>query len=380
MRADRSEILKERKQTSKTQVLLFALLVAGAAALWFRQDQVSDVLAGFMGPRETKPAAAKRSRQQIPVVVARAGQADDNVTIEAISTARALRSVTLFPEADGTIVALSIKAGDHVDPGDVILKLDSEDAELAIALAKVRVAEAERALARADRLRKRNVNSAAKVDDTRTALQRTRLELKQAEETLKRRTLRAPFAGYVGIPKVEVGDRATTTTEIITIDDRSELIAEIEVAEQYLTRLARGQPVKTSTPSFGDRNFDGSIDRLDTRVDPTSRTVMVRASLPNTDDRLRPGMSFSVELHIDGESRTTVPELALQWSRGDSYVWRIAGGKSEKVPVKTVQRRKGQILIDGDIRAGDLVVIEGVQRLRPGRAVHFVEPKPSTGS
>lgn len=372
--------MKKRKQTSKTQFLLFALLVAGAAALWLRQDQVGDVLAGFMGPRETKPAAAKRSRQQIPVVVARAGQADDNVTIEAISTARALRSVTLFPEADGTIVELSIKAGDHVDPGDVILKLDSEDAELAIALAKVRVAEAERALARADRLRKRNVNSAAKVDDTRTALQRTRLELKQAEETLKRRTLRAPFAGYVGIPKVEVGDRATTTTEIITIDDRSELIAEIEVAEQYLTRLTRGQPVKTSTPSFGDRNFDGSIDRLDTRVDPTSRTVMVRASLPNTDDRLRPGMSFSVELHIAGESRTTVPELALQWSRGDSFVWRISDGKSEKVPVKTVQRRKGQILIEGDIREGDLVVIEGVQRLRPGRAVHFVEPKPTTGS
>ena len=372
--------MKERKRTSRTQFALFVVLVAGAVGLWFRQDQVSDGFAGFINARESRPAPVKRNRAQVPVVVARAGQAADDVTIAAISTARALRSVMLFPESDGRIVELEVKAGEWVQPGDVILRLDAEDARLAVQLAKVRVAEAERQLARADRLRKRNVNSAAKVDDAQTALERTRLELRQSKEALERRTLRAPFAGVVGIPKVEVGDRATTTTAIITVDDRSELIAEIEVAEQFLSRLTRGQPVKATTPSFRDRKFDGEVDRLDTRIDPDSRTVMVRASLPNKEDRLRPGMSFAVELRITGEPHATVPELALQWSRGKSHVWRIKDGKAEKVSVRTVQRREGQILIDGPIRQGDLVVIEGVQRLRHGRAVHFTEPDSAPGS
>lgn len=376
----RSETLKERKRTSRTQLALFVVLVAGAIGLWFRQDKVGDVFAGFISAREDRPAPVKRTRAHVPVVVARAGQAADDVTIAAISTARALRSVTLFPEADGRIVALKVRAGEWVQPGDIILRLDAEDAKLAVQLAKVRVAEAERQLARADRLRKRNVNSAAKVDDARTALERTRLELRQSEEALERHTLRAPFAGVVGIPKVEAGDRATTTTAIITVDDRSELIAEIEVAEQFLSRLTRGQPVKATTPSFRNRKFDGEVDRLDTRVDPTSRTVMVRASLPNKEDRLRPGMSFAVELRIAGKPHATVPELALQWSRGESHVWRIKDGKAEKVSVRTVQRRQGLILVEGPIRQGDLVVIEGVQRLRHGRAVQFTEPDAAPGS
>ncbi|MGE0612980.1 MAG: efflux RND transporter periplasmic adaptor subunit, partial [Hyphomicrobiales bacterium] len=216
--------------------------------------------------------------------------------------------------------------------------------------------------------------------DTRLALDRARLELKQAEEALADRVLVAPFEGVVGIPKVEAGDRVTTGTAIVTIDDRSEILVEIAVPEEFVSRLEIGQKVVAVTPSFPERRFEGLVERIDSRIDPVNRTMMVRAELPNPDDELRPGMSFAVELIVPGKVYSTVAELALQWDKGDSYVWRIAGGKAEKVPVRSIRRFNREILVDGPLKDGDLVVVEGVQRLRPGRAVSFVLPDPAPGS
>lgn len=360
------------------QLVVFLLLLAASGALWFGKEDVTEVLAGFTradGQRER--TSRPRGERKVPVVVGRVGQSNNDVTIEAIATARAKRFVTLYPEAAGEIIHFGVQAGAPVKRGHVILRLDSRVAELAVELAQVRLVEAERLLTRAARLHSKNVNSKAKVDDARTVMQRARLELEQAQDALSRRTMRAPFDGFVGIPKAETGDRVTTTTTIITMDDRRELMVEIEVPEQYLARLQVGQKVTARTPSFGERLFQGTVDKIDSRIDPTSRAVMLRAHLPNQDDELRPGMSFAVELSIPGRSYPTVPELALQWRNGESYVWRVSGDVAEKVKVRTIKRRNSVILVDGDIKQGDLVVFEGVQRLRPGRPVSYAEPKPA---
>jgi multidrug efflux pump subunit AcrA (membrane-fusion protein) len=102
--------------------------------------------------------------------------------------------------------------------------------------------------------------------------------------------------------------------------------------------------------------------------------VMVRAVIPNPDDLLRPGMSFAVKVLIPGEDYATVPELALQWEKGESFVWRVRDGAAEKLTVRSVKRLNQIVLVDGDIRQGDLVVVEGVQRLRPGREVSYSAP------
>jgi len=272
-------------------------------------------------------------------------------------------------------VHLGVRAGQRVAAGDVILRLDTRTAELAVDIAKVRVTEAEAKLDRSRQLLRSNVNPQAMVDDAKTALQRTRLALKQAEEALADRTIRAPLSGIVGIPKVEVGDRVTPTTAIVTLDDRSELLVEIAVPEEYLARVQHGQKVIARTPTFPDRDFDGVVERIDSRINPLSRTVMVRAKLPNGHDLLRPGMSFAVKLVIPGKSYPTVPELALQWAKGESFVWTVKDDTTKRVPVRPVKRQSSIILVDGDLHEGDLVVIEGVQRLRPGRAVRYAMPQ-----
>ena len=136
-----------------------------------------------------------------------------------------------------------------------------------------------------------------------------------------------------------------------------------------MARVTADTPVTAVTPAFPDREIAGTIRRIDSRVDPTSRTVRVRAAFDNADDTLRPGMSFFITVRLPGPMVPVVPELALQWRAGESYVWRIKDGAAEKVEVRSLRRRDQSILVDGDLSPGDLVVVEGVQRLRPGRAV-----------
>lgn len=364
------------KQTKSIgiQLVFFALLTGAAGALWFGQDYVSEVLAAISGREDVAPEHRSSTSTGVPVVVARAGSRANDLTIESIATARARRFVSLYPEAAGEIVEFGVGAGDRVEEDEVILRLDSRDAELAVDLAEVQVDEAELQLARAQQLHDRNVNSGAQVQDARTVLKRAEIELEQAREALSDRTMRAPFDGVLGIPKVEVGDRVSSTSEIITVDDRSELIVEIEVPEAHLSHIEPGQPVAARTPGFPERSFDGVVEKIDSRVDPTSRMVMVRAVIPNPDDLLRPGMSFAVEVLVPGEEYATVPELALQWEKGESYVWRVRDGAAEKLTVRSVKRLNQVVLVDGDLRESDLVVVEGVQRLRPGREVSYSAP------
>ncbi len=330
----------------------------------------SNVVAG--GTSDAAPRARPANSgaaQAVPVLVEAAGEAPDEVTIEAIGTARAVRSVILFPKVDGEVVELPIQSGQRVRNGEVLMKLANRSAALSVRVAETRVREAKSALARAEQLRRTNVRSPANVEDAEVILERATLELQQAQENLADRTLRAPFDGIVGIPKIEIGDRITAATEIVTLDDRSTLLVEFEVAERYLSRLALGMALDARTPTFPDRRIAGSVDEIDSRVDPVSRTVLIRAAFPNGEDILRPGMSFFVTLKLPGPTMPTVPELALQWRDGKSFVWKIEEGAAQRVDVVARRRLNDTVLIEGDIIPGDLVVVEGVQRLRDGRHV-----------
>ncbi len=353
-----------------------ALLALAAVLLWGTHDRWGGWLANANAPATAqKPAGGERKaggNRGVPVIVDAAGEAPDSVSLDAIGTARAARHVVLFPETEGEIVAFPVASGAQVARGDVLLRLDSRNAALAVRVAETRVKEAESALARARQLRANNVRSAANVEDAEFVLERTQLELAQAREALADRTLRAPFDGIVGIPKVEAGDRVDVETEIITIDDRTSLLVEVEVAERYLARLSVGMQVTARTPTFPDAPVDGEVVKIDSRVDPVSRTVLVRAAFDNPDDSLRPGMSFFVNMQLPGPTYPSVPELALQWRDGESYIWKIVDGAAVRTAVTAKRRLNDQVLVEGDVRPGDLVVVEGVQRLRNGRTVSLV--------
>lgn len=320
-----------------------------------------------------RPALQSRA---VPVVAEPIQLEPMRTRIEAVGTAVARRSVSLFAESAGEVVTVNFQPGDRVGKDTVLLALDARDQQLDLELATVRLAEAERALRR---LESANDNVSrmvpeSEVDTARTVLETARIDRDRARIALERRFVTAPFDGYVGITDVEPGDRIDASTEITTIDDRAALLVSFDVPEAFVDRLQPGDPLQIETWSAGAPQARGQVVEIGSRVDPLSRAFTVRAEVPNPDDRLRPGMSFRVRLDLLGERYPVVPEVALQWGANGAYVWVAEQGeRARRVPVQLVQRLPGRVLVEGELPAGTLVVGEGVQSMREGVALRNMD-------
>lgn len=366
------------------QLVLVVVLAGGGLVGWQNRAEIQELTGLSLGAPEGDPGrqgGPGRSRgggrdQAVPVIVEPVTKGEDSVQLAAVGTGQARHSITIYPKVSGQIAALDFAAGDKVSAGQELVRLDDRQAKLAVELSQAKLAEAKLTLERYETLLKRNAIAEATVQTSRTAAKTAELELEQAQDALTDRTVMAPYAGYVGIPKVGIGDRVSETTAIVTLDDRSTIEVEFSIPEAYLARLQTGLPIKASNTGFRGRVFEGQIAEIDSRIDPATRTVNIRATIPNAQDLLRAGMSFDITLTLNGSEYPSIPELALQWERQGGHVWRITDGKAEKIAVTTVKRIGGRILVDAELQAGDIVVVEGTQRLRPGREVKFEKPIP----
>jgi RND family efflux transporter MFP subunit len=355
------------------QILLTAAFLCAGYGIWY--------LGGFGDSTNSSPHKESQGRKRkghrgsVPVIVKPVKLAKVVDKIQAIGNGLANRSITLFPKASGIVSRVNFKAGQHVKTGNVIIKLDDAHEKIAVQLAEEKLAEARRTLKRNLSLLPKKAVAAATVDTARSTVKTSELELKKAKEALADRRIIAPYDGVLGIPQIELGDRVSETTAIASLDDRKVILVEFEVPEIYLERLTIGQKIDAMNAGFRDQHFTGKIIEIDSRIDKTTRSIHVRAELPNPDDRLRAGMSFSVSLTLEGRKYPVVAELAVLWERGGAYVWRATKRKAEKVKVSVIKRVAGQVLVDGDLAEGQFVVVEGTQRLRPGRSVRFDKPQ-----
>jgi RND family efflux transporter MFP subunit len=319
-------------------------------------------------PTPPRPATAK----PVPVVTAPVREIEDTLAVDAIGSGQALRSATLQPAVAGEVASLHFKPGDRVRAGQVLLRLVSRRQQLDVELATARVDSTRRLLARYAGTEGTGAVPGSVIDEARSALQSAEIELALAQEALAERVLRAPFDGIVGLAQVDPGDRVTPDTPLLQLDDRRRLLLDFDLPEPYLARVKAGQPVTATSVAYPGRRFEGRLAQIDSRVAPDTRTLRLRAELPNTDDLLRPGMSFQVRLALPGVRQMQVPELALQWGREGGHVWVVRNGQAVQVAVQLVRRLEDTVLVDGALQPGEPVVVEGVQRLRPGRAVAAV--------
>lgn len=308
------------------------------------------------------------------VVVDTAGSAAINDRLNAIGNGQATQSVTVTPYTSGIVTEILVQSGDRLQPGDVIARLDAEEQRIAVERARLDLENAENTLQRRNTLRQQSsaAISGVEITEAELAAQTARLALREAELNLSRREINAPIAGVVGIIPATPGDYVTPSTEIVTIDDRSEILVDFWVPERFAGEIEVGMPVTAVPVASPDRVFEGEISAVDNRVDEASRTLRVRASVPNEDDRLRAGMSFSVTMTFDGDVYPAVDPLAVQWSADGPFVWRASEDKAERVPVRIVQRNSDSVLVEADIAEGDAVIIEGLAQLRDGSDISVV--------
>jgi RND family efflux transporter MFP subunit len=354
-------------------------LSATRRLLWIAAALALLLIAWWAWSPRAQPAPTEGLRgaeRPVPVVVTPARAARDALDVEAVGTGLARRSATLQPAVAGEVASLHFVAGDRVRAGQPLMKLVDRRQQLDLDLARARVEQARRLLARYDATAGTGAVPGSVIDEARSALRTAEVQQALAAEALAERTLRAPFSGVVGLPQVDPGDRVDTDSVVTVLDDRRQLWLAFDLPEPYLARVQPGHRIEATTAAHDDQIFAGRIEQLDNRIDPATRSLRVRAALPNEDDRLRPGMSFRVRLNLGGAEHLQVPDLALQWDREGGRVWVVREGRSVPVAVQLVRRQEGTVLIDGDLKAGEPVVVEGLQRLRPGRPVQVVGPAP----
>ena len=366
-----------------TQSVLALAILAGVVAVWIAYVPAAlPLLArtgllhvlGIDAAAMDKPATDKgrpggSAAGPVAVIAAPAVMLALNDQITAIGDGRPLRSVTLLPEVTGVLAEVNVNSGAYVAAGAVVATLRDEAQRIARDRALLMLGDAQAAMTRLETLGNSGAVTDLQRQNARLVLQTAGLELREAELELARRRIIAPISGWVGILAVEPGDQVTASTALVQIDDRAQVLVEFRIPERFVARIAEGDAMTATPLARPDQMLQGHISAIDNRVDQTSRTLRVQATLENADDTLRAGMAFSIALSFQGDEYPAVAPLAIQWSSDGSFIWVIRDGKAAREPVKIMQRNSDTVLVAGNIAAGDLVVTEGVQSLRPGAEV-----------
>jgi RND family efflux transporter MFP subunit len=241
----------------------------------------------------------------------------------------------------------------------------------------VELTQAQDTLERSRTLASSKTISNVALTEAETAVQMAEIEVRSAQVELDRRTVRAPFSGVAGLTDVVPGNLVTTSAEIVRIEDVSTIKVGFEVPERWTGRIVPGLPISATAEGVPGRDFAGEVTAVDSRVDETTRTLRMEATLGNEDGLIKPGMAIVVRIEFDNQEQLSVPSLALQWDRRGSFVWRFADDTVTRVPVTVLSRRSGAVVVKAELEPGDAVVVEGVQRLREGAKATLVGEAPA---
>ncbi|MBP0946384.1 efflux RND transporter periplasmic adaptor subunit [Pseudomonas alliivorans] len=323
----------------------------------------------------------------VSVAVAIAVELPWQSRLPAIGTLKAVQGVDLSLEIAGTVKALLFESGQKVRVGQPLLQLDS-DVERAL----LGTAEADQGLAqveygRGSRLVGDQAISRGDFDRLAAQLKKASATVAQLKASLAKKQILAPFSGTIGIRQVDVGDYLASGTVIATLQDLSSLYVDFHVPEQALPKLSVGQRVQVSVPAYPGQSFDATISAINPKVDESTRNVLIRATQPNPDGRLLPGMFVDLQVILpSAPSQIVVPESAITYTLYGNSVYVVvprqtetgkpeanAQGETqltvERRFVKTGERRDGKVVIQEGLKAGDQVVSGGQLKLDNGAHV-----------
>ncbi len=348
---------------------LMTLVVAGKAI--FTSGDGSDAKAAPASADHAGGGGGRGGPTAVTVVAA--GMHDFNDAIQVIGTAQARESIVITPKVADTIRAIRFDSGAHVRQGQVLVEMSSVEQGADLAEARANNAQAQENLRRYQELFNRGFASQAQIDTVRAAADAAQAQVDAGGSRVSDRTIRAPFSGVIGLRTASPGQFVQPGTQIGTLDDTSVIKLDFDVPETDVARVAAGVSIVAHTAAYPDRQFTGSISNVDSRIDPATRTVRVRAMMPNADGVIRPGMLMTVQIRSNPRSALSVPEIAIVDAADGSYVYRVSSGNrgttAERVAVTTGQRSDGVAEVLTGLTNGDAIVTEGIQSVRPGQPV-----------
>jgi membrane fusion protein (multidrug efflux system) len=343
-------------------IVLVVALAGGA--IWYVRGN-----SGAGGPQAgTRPEA-------LPLVVAKPVRRERlSDSVEAIGTAQANESVVITAKVTDTVRRVNFEDGDYVDAGTVLVELTNQEDEALLAEARANLQDAQSQLRRLEELSERGLTPAQDLDISQARALAYEARLNSIVARLKDRLIQAPFSGVLGFRNVSPGTLVTPSSTITTLDDISVIKLDFTVPETFLGAMQPGAPVSAHSASWADRQFEGEVRTIGSRVDPVTRAVVVRAHVPNEDRALRPGMLLTVRVVMAQREALVVPEGAVFELRDQVYVFRVdAEHVARQQAIEVGDRRFGLVEVLGGLVEGDLVVTEGTIKVRDGQPVRLAE-------
>ena len=343
---------------------------------------VGAVLGGLFGFKafvdgKIKEAMAGMANMPQTVSATKAETSDWQPKIDAVGTLRAVRGAELSLEVPGVVETISFQSGDEVKAGQVLLILRKEDEEARLQSLEATAQLAQITYDRDLKQLKAQAISQAIVDNDEANLRNARAQVAVQKAILDKKTLRAPFDGKLGLRQVDLGQFLAAGTMIATLQSMNPIYVDFLLPQQAVAQIAVGDKVRARIDAFPGQTFGGEITAINPKIETSSRNVQVRATLPNPDQKLMPGMFAAVELDTGAPQRlVTLPQTAVSYNPYGSLVYIVddkgkgADGKPEltarQVFVTTGATRGDQVAILKGVSEGDTVVTSGQIKLRNG--------------
>lgn len=294
--------------------------------------------------------------------------------IEAIGTAYANESVDITATVSERIGEVLFTNNATVKGGDLLVQLDDTEERAEVREAEITLDEQQRELKRVQALREKKMVALEELESRQSATDVADARLAVARSRMKDRAIIAPFAGVLGIRRVSPGALANPGTVITTLDDLDVIKAEFAVPETLLEDLRIGQTIEASSVVWPGETFTGIVASVDSRVETTTRAVLIQAHIPNPDHRLRSGMLLTVSLISRPRQSVSIPEKALLAYADKNYVFVLKPGNTvERREVVLGEREVGWVEIESGISEGETIIVEGLMDLNDGARVRIAE-------
>lgn len=332
------------------------------------------VLAVYLQWPKTK-AVQEKNQRVVSVKTVVIALADFKDAVEAIGTSRANEQVLITSKYSDLVDDISFHDGDSVKKGDILVRLNSQEEAAKVKELQANLAESVAQLNRFQGLFAQKATSKSLVDQQEAKTKAIAAQLLSAKIKLDDLTIKAPFSGILGFREISLGALVNVGDVITSLDDLSIIKVDFSIPERYLNTIAVGQRIEATNTAYRSQIFVGKVTSLDSRIDPATRTLKVRAEIANDDRKLRAGMLLNLQVVRNIEKVLQLPESAVIPIEDEHFVFVIEDGKAVKKSLQIGRRYHGYIEVLDGLDNNSEVVVEGALKLSNGTLVNVLGAK-----
>ncbi|PKI12606.1 efflux RND transporter periplasmic adaptor subunit [Colwellia sp. 12G3] len=296
-------------------------------------------------------------------------------SVEGVGTARANEQVVITSKYSDLVDEIYFDDGQKVKKGAVLVKLNNQEELAKVNELTANLSESQAHLKRLTELLSSRATSKSLVEQQEAKTKAIEAQLVSANAKLNDLTIRAPFSGVLGFREVSKGAYIDAGDVITSLDDLSSIKVDFHLPERLLTHIHVGQQVTAFNSAYQDKKFVGKITAIDSRIDSSTRSIKVRATISNKALKLRPGMLLNISVLLQVENILQLPESSIIPIENIHYVFVVNEDKAVRKVIKIGRRHPGVVEVTSGLVEGEQVVVEGALKLRDGSAVSIIEPE-----